>query len=74
LQQTGSRLKPIVAGVIEGIIQLVVDPLAMTQVMWFASRTCICVRCCGRAKLMQSLCTALLPEKVNGHFLTLDVQ
>ncbi|DBA82917.1 TPA: hypothetical protein ACH3X1_006707 [Trebouxia sp. C0004] len=31
LQQTGSRLKPMVAGVIEGIMQLVVDPLAMTQ-------------------------------------------
>lgn len=31
LQQTGSRLKPIVAGVIEGIMQLVVDPLAVTQ-------------------------------------------
>ncbi|DBB15952.1 hypothetical protein WJX82_005797 [Trebouxia sp. C0006] len=31
LHQTGSRLKPIVAGVIEGIMQLVVDPLAMTQ-------------------------------------------
>ncbi|DBA82238.1 hypothetical protein WJX79_003267 [Trebouxia sp. C0005] len=31
LQQTGSRLKPIVAGLIEGIMQLVVDPLAMTQ-------------------------------------------
>lgn len=44
LQQTGSRLKPIVAGVIEGIMQLVVDPLAVTQVIHFASTLCICVR------------------------------
>lgn len=32
LQQTGSRLKPIVAGLVEGIMQLVVDPLATSQV------------------------------------------
>ena len=32
LQQTGDRLKPLVAGVVEGIMQLVVDPLAHPQV------------------------------------------
>ena len=32
LQQTGERLKPIVAGLLEGIMQLVVDPLAQSQV------------------------------------------
>ena len=32
LMQTGTRLKPVVAGVIEGIMQLVVDPLALSQV------------------------------------------
>ena len=32
LQQTGDRLKPVVAGVVEGIMQLVVDPLAHLQV------------------------------------------
>lgn len=63
LQQTGSRLKPIVAGVIEGIMQLVVDPLAMTQVIRFANRTCVCAGWCDCAKLRQSACTAL---KVNG--------
>lgn len=31
LMQTGTRLKPVVAGVIEGIMQLVVDPLALSQ-------------------------------------------
>lgn len=31
LQQTGDRLKPVVAGVVEGIMQLVVDPLAHPQ-------------------------------------------
>lgn len=31
LQQTGERLKPIVAGLLEGIMQLVVDPLAQSQ-------------------------------------------
>jgi len=32
LQQTGTRLQAIVAGLIEGIMQLVVDPLAQSQV------------------------------------------
>lgn len=32
LQQTGRRLKAVVAGLIEGIMQLVVDPLALSQV------------------------------------------
>ena len=35
LQQTGSRLKPVVAGLLEGIMQLVVDPLAQSQVPLF---------------------------------------
>ena len=35
LQQTGGRLKPVVAGLIEGIMQLVVDPLALSQVTVF---------------------------------------
>ena len=32
LQQTGDRLKLVVAGLVEGIMQLVVDPLAHSQV------------------------------------------
>ena len=32
LQQTGDRLKLVVAGVVEGIMQLVVDPLAYLPV------------------------------------------
>lgn len=32
LQQTGDRLKPVVEGLVEGIMHLVVDPLAHSQV------------------------------------------
>lgn len=33
LQQTGERLKPIIDGLVEGIMQLVVDPLAQSKVI-----------------------------------------
>ena len=33
LQQTGERLKPIIAGLVEGIMQLVVDPLTQAKVL-----------------------------------------
>ena len=33
LQQTGKRLKPIIAGLVEGIMQLVVDPLTQAKVL-----------------------------------------
>ena len=68
LQQTGNRLKPIVAGLIEGIMQLVVDPLAQSHVSFLPCscyflpihHACPLAHCltCFLASITCSMCSA----------------